>query len=305
MRTLPLLIGLIGCTGLAKTGTDEASDLPTDTAGPDPAGGGGGGGGGGAGGGSGGNTAEDRFHPLDYAEASVHGPPTKLLQDDCTTCHAADFSGGTSGVSCDSCHQPDWQTNCTYCHGGMDNPTGAPPDNIDDSTGPLASFPSHSTHVEQTDSPAFACAECHVQPTDVFSPGHLVVGDTTPGVSEVAMAAGATFSNGTCSNLYCHGDGQQNGAVDNTFVSSCEGCHPSAASPDYAIAAMSGEHERHVLGEGYACSECHARTVDASGAIIDPTVHVDGLNTVDLPITWDPTAQRCDGDCHYDHSDSW
>lgn len=255
--------------------------------------------------GGGGGGGEPPYHPAGWADPGVHGLSAKLQEQDCTTCHGAELDGGSSAVSCDSCHAADWRTTCTYCHGGAENGTGAPPENVDDTVEPLASFPAHSAHVEETIHPAYGCDSCHVAPANPLSVGHVFVGDDTPGEAEVAIP-GATFTAGTCSDLYCHGDGQgANGVADATFVATCDGCHADGNSPDDRIAAMSGQHERHVAGEGFACAECHSRTVDAAGAILDPTVHADGTPTMaPIALHWDGAQRTCDGTCHGEsHSD--
>jgi predicted CxxxxCH...CXXCH cytochrome family protein len=250
------------------------------------------------GGGGGGGGGEPPYHPAGWADPGVHGLSAKLQEQDCTTCHGAELDGGSSGVSCDTCHAASWRTTCTYCHGGLENATGAPPENIDDTTDPLP-FPAHSAHVEETIHPAYGCDSCHVEPTNPLSPGHVFVADDTPGEPEVAIP-GATYTAGSCSNLYCHGDGQgANGTADATFVATCDGCHADGDSPRDRIAAMSGQHERHVASQGFACTECHSRTVDAGGAIADPTVHVDGTPTVaPISLHWNDANRTCDGTCH-------
>jgi predicted CxxxxCH...CXXCH cytochrome family protein len=244
----------------------------------------------------------DPFHPAGWADPGDHGMAAKLQDLDCLQCHGADLDGGSSAVSCDSCHVAGWRTDCTYCHGGEQNGTGAPPENIDDSTDPggLPTFPAHDLHVTETIHPAWDCDVCHTTPTDPLSPGHLFVDDLTPGVAEVAYAGG-TYTAGTCANMYCHGDGQTPGTADASFVSSCSACHPSWSSSEGAIQGMSGEHHKHVWDEGFDCSECHAQTVNAAHAIVDPLVHVDGTPTVDPSangVTWNAGAGTCNGTCH-------
>ena len=35
-------------------------------------------------------------------------------------------------MSCDDCHDEGWRTDCVFCHGGVDDTTGAPPEDIRD-----------------------------------------------------------------------------------------------------------------------------------------------------------------------------
>lgn len=102
----------------------------------------------------------------------------KHQDETCVACHGPDLKGGASGVSCDTCHSgathESWRTNCTFCHGGIDNPTGAPPEGISDQTnGAGQAFTVHSTHVEVTSlTSAFDCVQCHVKPADVLAFGY-------------------------------------------------------------------------------------------------------------------------------------
>jgi predicted CxxxxCH...CXXCH cytochrome family protein len=198
-------------------------------------------------------------------------------------------------VACDSCHAAGWETDCTYCHGGELDATGAPPQDIDDNADPLTiSFPEHAEHVGGPDHPAYDCVQCHVKPTDALSAGHLF-DDLTPAVAEVDLSAGISSGGqfdgtSTCTNLWCHGDG----AGDNGRVRKgdgpldCNSCHPQSGLND--------EHAEH-LGEGVDCAECHP-DVSAQLDIVDPTLHVDGAVQIELPATMDYDGQRCDGVCH-------
>ena len=55
---------------------------------------------------------------------------------------------------------------------------------------------------------------------------------------------------GGCSNLYCHGDGRNNGTYDASSGSvGCTSCHENQSSGRDGWERMSGEHEKH-LREG-------------------------------------------------------
>lgn len=248
----------------------------------------------------------DRFHPADFAEPGVHGPPAKLQDLRCTSCHGSDLAGGRA-VSCDDCHQPEWRTDCTYCHGEAVDGAGAPPRHIsgkDD--GAQASFVPHRAHTGASATHvAFDCDQCHAKPEDVLSEGHLFVGDTTPGTAETDFSAGLApktvwkaGANGSCSADYCHGDGKgENGTVQHGVkINGCGRCHADRTTPLRWL-GMSGEHGKHLL-EGAACADCHAATATGSNAIADATKHLDGTVEVSFsePITF--VGGRCDGDCH-------
>ncbi len=93
---------------------------------------------------------------------------------------------------------------------------------------------------------------------------------------------------GSCSNVYCHSNG--NGAAPNntTFTWSsplgtldCTGCHGGNATSSSPIAT--GKHAAHInsavntsLGNGnaFGCVACHAKTVDGDAHISNPKNHV-------------------------------
>lgn len=242
------------------------------------------------------------YHPDGYDDPAVHGLEAKLHEQTCTDCHGADLAGG-SGASCDSCHEAGWRTECTYCHGGLENGTGAPPEDIDDATTDAA-FGAHGRHVEENNHAAFDCTQCHLKPIDVLSYGHLF--DATAGQAEVTLAAGLSGAGSwdagarSCSDLYCHGDGR----ADNGTVSvddaplACNDCHPDRTSGRDRWDDMSGEHGEH-LEEGVGCQECHHATTADGSTIADPAPHVDGDVDVELSeagISWNGSA--CSGACH-------
>lgn len=268
---------------------------------------------------SGGDTGapSNRYHPENFADASQHGIAAKYQQLQCVTCHGEDLAGGSVGISCDGCHPGDttdaWRTNCTFCHGGTDNETGAPPVDIDNRTEDL-SFAAHTSHVEETIHSAWDCTQCHTKPTSVLSSGHLFLDDTTKGRADVTFAAGlshvATYDADTltCSNLYCHGDGRaDNGTITTTSASlGCDGCHAAYTSGEGGWDTMSGRHDDHLAEAGLVCGDCHGATVSGTDTLVGVANHVDG--DVDLTlgsVTY--SAGDCTGSCHgYNHDDrSW
>lgn len=252
-------------------------------------------------------------HPDGYGLPEAHGPDAKLQASACADCHGADLTGGESGVSCDLCHEEGWRTDCTRCHGGTENTTGAPPRDIDGETDPVAiSFPPHSIHVTDTDLKlGFTCTACHVTPSDVLSAGHVFVGDATPAVAEVDFTGGSSPAarwdgQATCSDSWCHGPGPAGGGtamVGQTF-DSCASCHPFRDSGSAGWSTMSGQHDRHLSeGEGFECGDCHKSVVYRWDPIEDPSLHVDGAVSVTPvgTIVWDPATKSCTGECHEEH----
>ncbi len=243
-------------------------------------------------------------HPPGWVSPEQHGTATNLQTDgDCRICHGVDLTGRegeNAGISCDTCHADGWRTNCTFCHGGVENATGAPPQDIDGSDQSLA-FPPHGEHVTASDHPAYACTNCHPDRSDVLDPGH-VFGDVTPTFGELDYTQGlsprGTYLFGTCSNLYCHGDGRgDNGTVAVGEELTCRSCHPDERSNGAELNRMSGRHLQHLNRSGVTCADCHGLTADATQRIVDGTLHVDGVAQVQTQeVAWD--GETCEGTCH-------
>lgn len=249
------------------------------------------------------DTDTDGYHPDGWGRADQHGLAAKLQDQDCTACHGSDLTGGSSGWSCDACHPSGWRTDCTFCHGGTESDSGAPPEDIDDATTGI-SFPEHGAHGVSSTHPDWDCDQCHVKPLDITSTGHLFVGDTTAGVAEVDMSAGlsrdgAYAGNGSCGDLYCHGNGRgEDGEAHTGDRVDCGSCHGDASS----TRDMSGEHGEH-LHEGVQCGDCHADTVSGNSTITDGDRHVDGRVDVAIDGTsWN--GSTCSGRCHGEDHDN-
>lgn len=242
--------------------------------------------------------ADGRYHPDGWASPERHGTSAKMQEQECTACHGDDLTGGAVQVSCDACHPQDWRTTCTFCHGGQLDATGAPPLDIDGQDDPdKITFPPHHAHVTATDHhAAYDCTQCHVKPTNVLSPGHVFVGDDTPGEADVhfgVLSSGGRYDGSTCSNVYCHGNGRTSGDAGKTETFTCSGCHGHRTNPG----RLSGEHEDHVE-EGVKCGECHSETVSEWDVILDPAKHVNGSVNLKLPSTITRSGDTCNGSCH-------
>jgi predicted CxxxxCH...CXXCH cytochrome family protein len=257
-------------------------------------------------------TPGTKYHPDGYAAANVHGLETTLQKQDCRTCHGSDLAGGVSQVSCDSCHTQNWRTTCTFCHGGTENQTGAPPRSIDGTnSAAMSAFPPHNRHVTSTLSNALDCGQCHVKATDALSPNHMF--NSSPGVAITDFGGGLskqstwTRASGTCANNYCHGDGRgDNGTIAMSKVGplGCTDCHAGVASGSAGWAKMSGDHANHLASATtIGCGDCHAGTTSDGKTIASAALHVDGLREVQFAaansgMTFDAAAQTCTGTCH-------
>lgn len=280
-----LILGLVACGNQRPDprGTVQAAETSTETTPPD--------------------TASDTspHHPEGYAAPAVHGAAAVIQEEACVDCHGGDLTGDGAAVSCDNCHEEGWRTDCTRCHGGEDNQTGAPPAPVFKNS----SFETHSWHVEENSNPAYGCEQCHTTPADVLSAGHLFVGDSTPGAAEVDFSGGLSpegtyLGGGSCTNLYCHGSGLENsGEVsDADGPLSCDTCHPFRDSGSAAWSTMSGDHTFHVAYNPN-CGHCHNNVNDRNNAMPDPSLHVDGrIDRVSAHAMTIEEDNTCSGECH-------
>jgi predicted CxxxxCH...CXXCH cytochrome family protein len=271
----------------------------------------------------GGDGVGSRYHPIGWADPTMHGPEMELGRQDCRGCHGQTLEGSGAAPSCDSCHNPPpaqktaWRSDCLFCHGGSVNSTGAPPR---DPGSPLASasasFVAHPAHVTGSSlAVAFDCTQCHLKPTDVLSAGHAF--DATPGAGEVRMNAGLspagvyTATTDTCTNLYCHGNGRgDNGSYrDGSPTPQCSSCHPGMNSGSTAWGTMSGDHRRHLGIGGVTCGDCHQAVTTNGTSIANRALHIDRQREVKFSaagFTYDPATRRCAGTCHGEgHNQTW
>lgn len=263
-------------------------------------------------GGPGGGDVE-RYHPDGYLEPELHGMDAKLQEDACLDCHGADLNGGTSERSCDPCHDDDWRTNCTFCHGGEETDDGAPPRDIRGTTAhDKLSFPPHTAHVTTELREPLECSDCHGEkPEDVLSSGHFLVGDDSPGRAEVDLSSSLSDQGeftvyGGCSNMYCHGNGQgHNGEIDRQDDEmQCDSCHPSIESSNSDWGDMSGMHKKHLREDDISCADCHGLTTQDNESISEPANHINGSVQLSLPDGIEVDDLSCEGSCHdEDHDD--
>ncbi len=237
------------------------------------------------------------YHPPGWSAAARHGSTVNNTgYTSCQGCHGNALTGGTAGVSCDSCHN-NWKTDCTFCHGGTDNITGAPPEGIDgELTRTLLAVGAHTEHVSTTNMHlAWNCDKCHTTPASAMSAGHID-GDGRAEVKFDWLNPAATYSkaSGTCGSLYCHGNGSSTlGSMvwSNNPVLDCGSCHADFSSRNQAdLEAMSGKHDKHVRKKKIECWECHEASIDAAGNILRLDRHVDGIIDVNPPtnVNYDP-----------------
>jgi predicted CxxxxCH...CXXCH cytochrome family protein len=162
----------------------------------------------------------------------------------CQACHGdkLDGAGGTAAVSCATCHGASWPTNCTMCHGGADNPTGAPPGAIWGKAGDpgrgggtidAVRIGAHTSHLSARHALAapVACSSCHVVPADAFAPGHLDGSTATVTFSGIAALGTPSWARATatCAS-YCHGATLGGGTVASPVWTTTDGSQIACGS---------------------------------------------------------------------------
>ncbi|WP_428266079.1 CxxxxCH/CxxCH domain c-type cytochrome [Haliangium sp.] len=226
-----------------------------------------------------------------------HGHLVRVLGWDfepCAGCHGDDFAGGSAGVSCLGCHQ-DGPTGCDTCHGEVPasgahraHVLGRVSDGDGDGDGGMPSGWS-----------GYECAMCHRVPEDYRDPGHIFTAagelDDAPAEVEFDLLAGYGEraeppsydpATGTCSEVYCHGATLADPAAGDTAPTWDTGPDGGACGACHGLAPAS-----HPDDAGARCRACHPLVVDASGALVDAELHIDGY------VALGSGSDDCDG-CH-------
>ncbi len=213
-----------------------------------------------------GTVESNKLHPEEFLDPAIHG--NHFNEDGpgaCSICHGEDLLGGPSGTSCDKCH-PNFRTNCTFCHGGTDNDTGAPPEGyLGETDTSYAGVGAHTAHMLENPfwHKSYGCSECHATYTDAMDPGHI------DGVAALVWGPTATeedatpiYEDASCSSVYCHGGAFEDGdgaltapswtTVDGTQAA-CGNCHALPPGGDHP--PMSD------------CSMCHGCVAEPGPAI--------------------------------------
>ncbi len=244
---------------------------------------------------------------------NFHG---KLIQQnnwdlkECQQCHAANYSGGTAGASCLTCHsQSSGPEACNTCHGDFSNPDKiAPPSDLVGNTSTTAKgVGAHDVHL-YTNSIAqvIGCFECH-QSTNVagepFVSAHI---DGLPAEMDFGSFANLNgnaqydFEGLKCNNTYCHGNFVfKKSESTNTFAytdsvmvgnnfspiwnkvdgtqAACGTCHGQYDDSNNLLSVAPVGHSPFPLN---SCSGCHPGVVDSDGNIIDKLKHINGVGNV-------------------------
>ena len=223
-------------------------------------------------------------HTTGWALESEHGqaakerPGVSSGMGSCQACHGDDYSGGSSEISCTSCH---------------DVPAPHPPAPW------LGTRNSHDT-VDEQNSPV--CFECHENP-ESFEPAGCFNGSlchteraahpadwASPG-QHGENAKGDPDTGGFEKCQDCHGTGFAGG----TSEVACSECHDIAAPHPSFGWAEGGESHRSVDGENAkVCAECHAELEDPPDCFVANGCHVGGTESPP-PEETPPADQGPDG----------
>jgi predicted CxxxxCH...CXXCH cytochrome family protein len=225
----------------------------------------------------------------DPASPNFHAKTVQAKNYDlqlCQSCHGTTYAGGTTGQSCNTCHnKTGGPENCTTCHGSVN---AAPPKDLADHTSPtFKGVGAHQKHLSGgLLGTAVACRECHTVPAMFLASGHI---DATPGAevrfdsTSLMFRSNAVYtsSNAKCSNSYCHGNftGGNSGTMTWTDTSStvvaCGTCHGDVTKTTLKEKAFPKTGHTFVTASA-DCWTCHSEVVNSSMTIINPSRHVNG-----------------------------
>jgi len=250
-----------------------------------------------------GDASSPNFHKFVFRENDWSFNLTK-----CQACHAANYDGGTVGVSCLTCHtQPAGPEACNTCHGVFANPDFvAPPNDLEDNSDKSAKgVGAHYKHAYDNNmSTNIGCFECHQQTlnNDAFvhahispPPAKMEFGEFTHSDS-LGLSPKYDFTNLDCANTYCHGGfkfgksssenqwayaedyivGNNYSPVWNSTTekdAQCGTCHGEIDADGNLITPQPKGHFGSFLITD--CVNCHSSVVNSDGEIIDQLKHID------------------------------
>jgi predicted CxxxxCH...CXXCH cytochrome family protein len=181
--------------------------------------------------------------------------------------------GSTTPINCGSCHGAAPQTGS---HPGYNNSKHG----IYLGTDTTSCVKCHPSHATFTHASSAGKRGITVQFTTSPNSGGTYAGGSTAYPNYLPSQSPA--HNGTCSNIYCHSNGQSGApATVPTWGSSlpadCSGCH---GTKDVNATTLSGAHNKHLNdasnGGKFNCIDCHNLTVSNNTTISDVTRHVNG-----------------------------
>jgi predicted CxxxxCH...CXXCH cytochrome family protein len=231
---------------------------------------------------------------------TCHGEkPASHADDRCASCHApvAAADGGFTQPALHVDGTLQVGRECSDCHGGG-AAGAAPPKDLAGETSPeLVTIGAHAAHVtgEHRLRGPIPCGDCHLEPADVSSPGHIDSAgpaEVFPGgsaFSGLASAAGSSptwdRATATCGDAYCHGGGTRQAddlaaGLRRTPSWTAVGIGEATCGACHGVPPDDGVHAANLALTD--CATCHPQTVDAFGNIrVGPleapiSEHIDG-----------------------------
>jgi predicted CxxxxCH...CXXCH cytochrome family protein len=202
--------------------------------------------------------SEKHFHGVHIREAGW-----KLII--CQTCHGFDYSGGSSGQSCNGCHSGTPEA-CNTCHGSSSN--AAPPEDIDGNTETtVRGIGAHQSHVTYS-SLRFDCDGCHAKPDSLYQHDHVdsdLPAELHFGSLAKTEGANPQWDGNTCVDVYCHGSTISGPNLD-----------PLWTVVDGSQTACGTCHRIPPHGHWGSCEQCHPSVVGTDTTIIDRELHING-----------------------------
>ena len=233
--------------------------------------------------------ADTQKHIADWV-VPKHAPAAQADIASCVECHGEDLTGGTSGVSCDTCHINGLSslTGCTSCH-------GKPPLGI--------TYPNRrGAHTTHNSAPSIKneCGICH-SGAGIGNKAHANGAVDVAFLSSYSSNSGAAGLNtdGTCSNVSCHGGKMTpvwaTGTID--VSTQCAACHAYGTGEYNSY--HSGRHDKHVNELHLPCTNCHDTTklaVSHFTSLNTPTIEGPASATLKSSVSY--TGGSCAPLCH-------
>lgn len=223
-------------------------------------------------------------HPEGFGQPSSDNFHTFAIQakgwdmTGCKKCHASDYSGGVTEVSCLDCHtSSEGPEACNTCHGVFADETRiAPPTDLSNNFETSAKgVGAHTAHVYENElGLGIGCYECH--PGDTGEGDYILThSDGLPAEMSFGSFASSGLSAPTynsdlsCSNTYCHGNFEFGTVKGNNFSpvwnivdgsqGACGTCHGKDGTPTPI------GHFGNFSAEN--CVTCHPATFNEDGSL--------------------------------------
>ncbi len=250
------------------------------------------------------------FRDLAYGTYTAFKTATKTCNN--ISCHGGKSRGGWQNASINTTHT------CTHCHGQPTAAnilpsntnrknfapgwlgTGTSTDQI--STAGDLRVGAHFVHLSSVYTKQIKCNECHRVPATSFDGTHMTgpryssqsitflqASTAIKNTTATAFVSGTAIAPATCTTTYCHGSKlilndtagtnrspqwNQNLTTGTPGTVECARCHgnpPNSSTGNHGGATPTT-----------SCYGCHPNVVNASGAVINKTLHINGVNDFNM-----------------------